>query len=96
MTLSDVLVHFVLFVGAVSRERRDGIGDLVEQCARQSQPIRATTSLFQFYNPFLQSLVFRHQNRYLRRLRLDHCPLKPVARKCTILSSLAHCCMPEG
>src|ERR1700756_6039153 len=34
MTLSDALVHFVLIVGTVSRERRDGIGDLVEQRAR--------------------------------------------------------------
>ena len=32
--LGDALVHFVLIIGTVSRERRDGIGDLVEQCAR--------------------------------------------------------------
>jgi hypothetical protein len=29
---------------------------------------------FQVCDPFLQSLVFRHQNRYLRGLRLDYCP----------------------
>ena len=34
MTLGDRLVNAVLIVGTVSRERRDGIGDLVEQCAR--------------------------------------------------------------
>src|ERR1700748_1035103 len=32
--LGDALVHFVLIVGTVSRERRDRIDDLVEQCAR--------------------------------------------------------------
>ena len=32
--LGDALVHFVLIVGTVSRERRDGIGDLAEQRAR--------------------------------------------------------------
>jgi hypothetical protein len=32
--LSDALVYFVLIVCTVSRERRDGIGDLVEQRAR--------------------------------------------------------------
>jgi len=32
--LGDTLVHFVLIVGTLSRERRDGIGDLVEQRAR--------------------------------------------------------------
>ena len=32
--LGGALVHFVLIVGTVSRERRDGIGDLVEQRAR--------------------------------------------------------------
>ena len=34
MMLSDRLVNAVLIVGPVSRERRDGIGDLVEQRAR--------------------------------------------------------------
>ena len=34
MTLGDRLVNSVLIVCTVSRERRDGIGDLVEQRAR--------------------------------------------------------------
>ena len=34
MTLRNGLIHSVLIVGSVSRERRDGIGDLIEQRAR--------------------------------------------------------------
>ena len=31
MTLGDGLIHSVLIIGSVRRERRDGIGDLVEE-----------------------------------------------------------------
>ena len=31
MKFSDGLIHSVLIVGSISRERRDGIGDLVEK-----------------------------------------------------------------